>query len=223
MSINKIWGCKSLNSEQIVQNAIGGLKEDFRNNRNCFFNEHDLHHVFFCKLSQLRNLVRPEYPTRRRFFTDKEDSNEYIRGKHSFPPRGENVPKRSRRGHYDFAILDEDFYSEFKGLSDRFERLSSKNVDTNLDQEGRKYVDIAIEFKYITGQCQRENIEFCIFKLKEAEEVRKKIFLVFIRKEGISPERYEKIINFLNKMKEESKEIEMDIIEHEDDRQVLFS
>ncbi|MBI5458977.1 MAG: hypothetical protein HY987_04515, partial [Methanobacterium sp.] len=49
------------------------------------------------------------------------------------------------------AILGEDFYSEFKGLSDRFERLSSKNVDTNLDQEGKKYVDIAIEFKYITG------------------------------------------------------------------------
>jgi hypothetical protein len=213
-----------LNLEEIVQNDIGELKEDFRKNKNCFFNEHDLHHVFFCKLSQLGNVVRPEYPTRRRFFTDKEDSLEYINGKHSFPPRGENVPKRSRRGHYDFAILSEDFYSEFKGLSDRFERLSSKNIDTNLDQEGRKYVDIAIEFKYITGQCQRDNIEFSIFKLKEAEEVRKKIFLVFIRKEGISPERYEKIINFLNRMKEESKgEIDMEIIKHDDDRQVLFS
>lgn len=214
-----------MNSEQkIVQNAIRELKEDFRNNRDCFFNEHDLHHVFFCKLSQLGNLVRPEYPTRRRFFADKEDSNEYIRGKHSFPPRGENVPKSSRRGHYDFAILGEDFYLEFKGLSDRFERLSSKNVDTNLDQEGRKYVDIAIEFKYITGPCQRDTIEFSIFKLKEAEEVRKKIFLVFIKKGGMSPERYEKIINFLNRVKEESKdEIEMDIIEHDDDRQVLFS
>ena len=212
-----------MNSEEIVQKAIGELKEDFRNNRDCFFNEHDLHHVFFCKLSRLGNLVRPEYPTRRRFFADKEDSKEYINGKHSFPPRGEDVPKSSRRGHYDFAILDEDFYLEFKGLSERFERLSSKNVDTNLDQEGRKYVDIAIEFKYITGQCQRDNIEFSIFKLKEAEEVRKKIFLVFIRKRGISNERYEKIINFLRKMKEKSKEIEMDIIEHEDDLQVLFS
>jgi len=213
-----------LNSKQIIQKATGELKEDFRKNRDCFFNEHDLHHVFFCKLSQLGNLVRPEYPTRRRFFADKEDSNEYIRGKHSFPPRGENVPKSSRRGHYDFAILDEDFYSEFKGLSDRFERLSSKNVDTNLDQKGRKYVDTAIEFKYITRPCQRETIKFDIFKLKEAEEVRKKIFLVFIRKEGMSPEKYQKIINFLNRMKEESKdEIEMDIIEHDDDRQVLFS
>lgn len=212
-----------MNSEEIVQNAIEALKEDFRKNRDCFFNEHDLHHVFFCKLSQLGNLVRGEYPTRRRFFTDKEDSDGYIRGKHSFPPRGENVPKRSRRGHYDFAILGEDFYSEFKGLSDRFERLSSKNVDTNLDQKGRKYVDIAIQFKYITGKCQRENIEFDIFKLNEAEEVRKKIFLVFIRKGGMSPERYEKIINFLGKMKTESKEIEMEVIEHEDDRQVLFS
>lgn len=212
-----------MNSEKIVQNAIGELKLDFRKNRNCFFNEHDLHHVFFCKLSPLGNLVRAEYPTRRRFFADMEDSDEYIRGKHSFPPRGENVPKRSRRGHYDFAILSEDFYSEFKGLSDRFERLSSKNIDTNLDQEGRKYVDIAIEFKYIAGQCQRENIEFCIFKLKEAEEVKKKIFLVFIRKEGMSPERYEKIINFLGTVKTESKEIEMDIIEQDDDQQVLFS
>jgi hypothetical protein len=216
-------GGESLNSEEIVQNATNELKEDFRKNRDCFFNEHDLHHVFFCKLSQLGNLVRPEYPTRRRFSADKEDSKEYISGKHSFPPRGENVPKRSRRGHYDFAILDEEFYSEFKGLNDRFERLSSKNVDTNLDQEGRKYVDIVIEFKYINGPCQRENIEFSIFKLKEAEEVRKKIFLVFIRKEGMSPERYEKIINFLNRMKEESKlEINMEIIEHDDDRQVLF-
>jgi hypothetical protein len=165
-----------------------------------------------------------EYPTRKRFFADKEDSDEYISGKHSFPPRGENVPKSSRRGHYDFAILDEEFYSEFKGLSDRFERLSSKNVDTNLDQEGRKYVDVAVEFKYITGQCKRENIEFCIFKLKEAEEARKKIFLVFIRKEGMKPERYQKLINFLNRMKEESKEeIDMEIIEPDDDRQVLFS
>jgi len=207
----------------MVQNAIIELKEEFRNNKDCFFNEHDLHHVFYCKLSHLGNLVRPEYPTRRRFFADKIDREEYARGKHSFPPRGENVPGTSRRGHYDFAILSEDFYNEFKGLSDRFERLSSKNVDTNLDQEGRKYVDIAIEFKYITGPCQRKTIEFDLFKLGEAEEVRKKIFLVFIRKRGMSPERYEKTINFLNKKKEESKGIQMDIIEHEEDRQVLFS
>jgi hypothetical protein len=39
----------------------------------------------------------------------------------------------------------------------------------------------------------------------------------------MSPERYEKTINFLNKMKGESKEMQMDIIEHEEDRQVLFS
>ena len=161
-----------MNSQEIVQNATYELREDFKRNRDCFFNVHDLHHAFYGKLSQLGNLVRVEYPTRRRFFADKEDSDEYISGEHSFPPRGENVPKSSRRGHYDFVILDEGFYLEFKGLSDRFERLSSKNVDTNLDQEGRKYVDIAIEFKYITGPCQLENIEFCIFKLKEAEEER---------------------------------------------------
>ncbi len=36
-----------IKTEEIVQNAIDELIEDFKNNRDFFFNEHDLHHVFF--------------------------------------------------------------------------------------------------------------------------------------------------------------------------------
>ena len=172
----------NLNSEKIVQDAIKELINDFKTHRDCFFNEHDIHHVFYCKLSSLGNLVRPEYPTRKRFFGTKKGYDEFIPGKHSFPPLRKNVPKTSYRGHYDFAILNEEFYNEFKNQKDeRFERLSCKNVDTNWDRND-KYIDIAIEFKYIAGQFKKEYFDFDIFKLNEADEVKNKIFLVFVRK-----------------------------------------
>ena len=201
-----------MDAETIVQNGIDELITYFELHRDCFFNEHDLHHVFYGNLSILGNLIRPEYPTRKRFFGKKKGYDDFINGTHSFPPRGENVPINSYRGHYDFAVLNEDFYNEFKYQKDiRFERLSSKNVDTNSDRTD-KYLDVVIEFKYIAGQFKSEYIDFDIFKLKEAEEAKKKIFLVFVRKRGMSAERYHKIVDYLNKKKLVEKEIQMEIV-----------
>lgn len=220
-------GCVRLNSEKKVQNAIKELKIDFKNNRDRFFNEHSLHHVFFCKLSELGDLVHPEYPTRRRFIKDKGTFPTYISGKHSFPPVGENIPlKRGRgpgRGHYDFAVLNKEFYDEFKEFGNgkvreenRFERLSSKHVNTNNDQKGRKYLDVIIEFKYVVESFSKKDFvdyDFDIFKLKEAEEARKKIFLVFLRKRNIGDKRYDEVVNWLEKRKKEEDEIQIEIIQ----------
>ena len=60
-----------MDSESIVQNGINDLIDYFETHRDCFFNENDLHHVFYGNLSNLGNLVRPEYPTRKRFFGKK--------------------------------------------------------------------------------------------------------------------------------------------------------
>jgi hypothetical protein len=201
-----------LDSESIVQNGINDLIDYFETHRDCFFNEHDLHHVFYGNLSNLGNLVRPEYPTRKRFFGKKKGYDKFINGTHSFPARGKNVPVNSYRGHYDFAVLNKEFYNEFKNQKDvRFERLSSKNVDTNWDRTD-KYLDVAIEFKYIAGQFKSEYIDFDIFKLNEAEEAKKKIFLVFVRKRGMSDRRYNKIVDYLEDKKMGEKEIQMEII-----------
>lgn len=225
--INRLIEGGSLKSEEIVQNAIKELKEDFKNNRDRFFNEHALHHVFYCKLSELGELVHPEYPTRKRFKKDIGDYHEYISGKHSFHPSGENIPRKRgkgpSRGHYDFAILNKEFYDEFKDLSNskvkeenKFERLSSKDVDTNLDQEGRKYLDIVIEFKYVVRSFKQEDYvdyAYDIFKLTEAEEANKKIFLVFLRKRHISNKRYNEVLDWLNKREKEENGIQIEIVE----------
>lgn len=56
-----------MESLEIVDKAIEDLIEEFKNREDNFFNEHDIHHVFYCKLSSLGDLVHPEYPTRKRF------------------------------------------------------------------------------------------------------------------------------------------------------------
>ncbi len=105
-----------------------------------------------------------------------------MKGKHSFPPRGKNVLSKSSRGHYDFTILNEEFYNQFNNLDNskiktknRFERLSSKDVDINKDQKGIEYVKIVIRFKYMVGTFSRQAYDFDIFKLNEAEEVKKNL------------------------------------------------
>lgn len=52
-----------MGSLDIVDNAISDLIDDFKARKDYFFNEHDIHHVFYCKLSELRDLMHPEYPT----------------------------------------------------------------------------------------------------------------------------------------------------------------
>lgn len=201
-----------MDSEKIVENAIKELENEFKNNQDRFFNEHALHHVFFCKLSELGDLVHPEYPTRKRFKKDKGDSPEYISGEHSCPPS----IKGPKRGHYDFVVLKQEFYDKFKDCGNdndprknKFERLSSKDFETNLDLEGKEYLDIVIEFKYVTESFSEKNFvdyDFDIFKLKEAEEAKTKIFLVFLRKRKIGDKMYKEVINWLEKRKEEEKD-----------------
>lgn len=47
-------------------------------------------------------------------------------------------------------VFNENFYKTHKDALDRFERLSNKLVDTNLDITGQ-YIDYAFEFKYVTS------------------------------------------------------------------------
>ncbi len=219
-----------MDSEKIVENAIKELENEFKNNPDRFFNEHALHHVFFCKLSELGDLVHPEYPTRKRFKKDKGDSPEYIHDEHSFHPSF----KGPKRGHYDFVVLKKEFYDEFKDFGNdqdkkknRFERLSSKDFETNLDREEEQYLDIVIEFKYVAESFSKKNFvdyDFDIFKLKEADEAKTKIFLVFLRKRNIGDKRYDEVVNWLEKRKEEEKDkIKMFVFNLEEDSQTSLT
>ena len=75
-----------MDSLEIVDKAIENLVEEFKNREDYFFNEHDIHHVFYCKLSSLGDLVHPEYPTRMRFIRirGKNTGETYENGIHCF-------------------------------------------------------------------------------------------------------------------------------------------
>lgn len=96
-----------MNSSEIVKNAINSLCENFMDSPNNFFNEHDFHHKFFCILyPEFKDILHPEYPTRRRFVKEKGDYEKHIEGVHCFEPYETN---KGRRGHYDFVIFKETF------------------------------------------------------------------------------------------------------------------
>lgn len=102
----------------IVDNAINELIDDFKTRKDYFFNEHDIHHVFFCKLSELGNLVHPEYPTLKRFtrIRGKKTDETYKNGIHCFKPG----VKKGVRGHYDFVVLNNRFTMNTRIISIKY-------------------------------------------------------------------------------------------------------
>ena len=200
-----------MNSQKIVEKAIEELKDEFLKDEDEFFNEHDFHHIFFCKLyPQFKHLIHPEYPTRSRFVRDKGDYEKYVSGVHSSEPE---KTKTGSRGHYDFVIFNEDFYNEHKDALDRFERLSNKLVDTNLDIT-HQYIDFAFEFKYVTSGSKSfvDEVNFDIFKLNEAKEVDKKYLIVFMKKKRFSEKGFNQIIGPLETFKESEKGLDIIIV-----------
>lgn len=75
-------------------------------------------------------------------------------------------------------VLNKTFYNKYK---DNFEKLSNKTVDRNLEIN-YPYLDIVIEFKYITGTLDVREIEYDLFKLKQANEAQIKKLIIFNRK-----------------------------------------
>jgi hypothetical protein len=200
-----------MNAQEIVEKAINELRDEYLSDEDEFFNEHDFHHLFFCKLyPNFKHLIHPEYPTRNRFIRNKGDEDSYKLGKHSFQPEETN---KGVRGHYDFVIFNEKFYNEHKESLDRFERLSNKNVNTNIDRTDQ-YINFAFEFKYVTSGSKSfvEEIEFDIFKLNEANEVKNKYIIVFIKKSRFSQKGFNQIIEPLTKYKESEKDINITIV-----------
>ena len=77
-------------------------------------------------------------------------------------------------------------------------KLSNKTVLINK-KINYKYIDIAIEFKYITGYLNINEIKFDLFKLNEAEEVNNKILVVFLKKEVPNSKEISRDMQNLNK------------------------
>jgi hypothetical protein len=199
-----------MDNQAIIELKIQELSDEFYEYPDHFFNEHDFHHKFYCMMyPEFDNLLHPEYPTRMRFIKEKSNNEEYSLGIHCFNHEDENLRKNSRRGHYDFVIFKEKFYNDHIGKLDQFDRLSNKKIHTNIDIKDQ-YIEFAFEFKYITnGSISVINeIEFDIFKLKEAKEVKNKYLIIFIKK-IFSDKGFNQIIKPLNKLKEEEKGIEI--------------
>lgn len=195
-----------MSKEGIIEQKIEELADEYLENSDEFFNEHDFHHKFYCLMyPEFNNLIHPEYPTRQRFIREKASDEDYVFGTHCFNPD----IKKGVRGHYDFTIFKEEFYNEHIGTLDQFDRLSNKSVDTNIDIEDQ-YIEFAFEFKYITSGSINiiKEIEFDIFKLKEAKEVKNKYLIIFIKK-IFSDKGFNQIIKPLNKLKEENKGIKI--------------
>lgn len=192
-----------MESLEIVDKAIENLVEEFKNREDYFFNEHDIHHVFYCKLSSLGDLVHPEYPTRKRFIRirGKNSGETYENGIHCFEP---NI-KNGVRGHYDFVVLNKAFYNKYK---DNFEKLSNKTVDRDLEID-YPYLDIAIEFKYITGTLDLREIEYDLFKLKQANEAQIKKLIIFNRKGN---KNYHENLKTLEKLISSESDLQIQII-----------
>lgn len=158
----------------IIKKAINQLANEYKHNNNYFFNEHDFHHIFFNLVySDLKPYIHPEYPTVMRFIREKEKDDEYQKNKHSFSA---NI-KKGRRGHYDFVVLSREFYDKNKY---DFYKLSNKKAGINENKI--PFIEIALEFKYITDRIDIEKIKFDIFKLREGKEVKNKILIIFTRK-----------------------------------------
>ena len=195
-----------MGNQGIVELKIEDLATEFQENPDEFFNEHDFHHKFYCMLyPEFKNLIHPEYPTRKRFIKEKATEEDYVFGTHCFDPE----IKKGVRGHYDFVIFKEKFYNEHKNTLDKFDRLSNKKVDTNIDIKNQ-YIDFAFEFKYITSGSINviKEIEFDIFKLKEASEAENRYLIIFIKK-VFSDNGFKQIIEPLNKLKDSEKGLEI--------------
>ena len=164
---------------KLIKDSIEELRIEYYHNPNNFFNEHDFHHIFFniahSKLDdKSKSLLHPEYPTRKRFIREKSKNEEYTMEKHSFLLD----KKLGKRGHYDFVVLNNEFYKKYRNNLDK---LSNKTVMVNKDID-YKYIDIAIEFKFITKNLDIDEVKFDLFKLNQAEEVEAKLFIIFIKK-----------------------------------------
>jgi hypothetical protein len=109
-------------------------------------------------------------------------------------------------GHYDFVVLNETFYDQNRG---DFDKLSNKKVDINKDID-YPYIDIAIEFKYITGTFDQREIEYDLFKLKEADEVlHKKLIILTKPRKG---KNYDSMRSYLDYIEGSEKEIQIELI-----------
>lgn len=194
-----------MNSLEFVENALEELIIEFKERRDYFFSERDIHAVFYCKLTSLGDLIHPEYPTRKRFIRirGKKTDERYTEGVHCFEPSANT----GRRGHYDFAVLNQEFFNKYQ---DNFEKLSSTSVETNKDLKDH-YIDIAIEFKYITGTFDPREIEYDLFKLKQASEVKNKKLIIFTRRRP-TDKNYDGMIQSLYKIKEDEPELHIEII-----------
>jgi hypothetical protein len=200
-----------MDNKTIIELKIKELKNEFYKNPDEFFNEHDFHHKFYCMMyPEFKILFHPEYPTRKRFVKDKSDDEEYKFGIHCFNPTDQYIRKESRRGHYDFAIFKEEFYNKHKGTLKQFDRLSNKNVKTNIDIK-YPYIDSVFEFKFITNGSINviKEIDFDIFKLLNAEEAENKYLIIFLKK--LSKKGFEQLIGPLKEYKINFKEIKIEI------------
>jgi hypothetical protein len=194
----------NMNSLKVVNKAIEDLIQEFNKRPDYFFNEHDLHHVFYCKLTSLGDLIHPEYPTKKRFIRirGKKTDETYEDGVHCFEPD----VKKGRRGHYDFVVLNETFYNQNR---EDFDKLSNSTVDINKDID-YPYIDIAIEFKYITGTFDQREIEYDRFKLKKANEVLHKKLIIFTKpRKG---KNYDSMRSYLDYIEGSGKEIQIEVI-----------
>lgn len=194
-----------MDSLKIVDKAILELIEEYKKRKNYFFSEREIHAIFYCKLSSLGDLVHPEYITRKRFkrIRGKKTNERYTEGIHCFEPSD----KLGKRGHYDFGVLNKEFYTKYKY---DIKRLSNEEAGTNLDLK-IPYLDIAIEFKYITGTFDEREVEYDLFKLKQASEVENKKLIIFTKKRP-TDKNYDTMIQSLEKMSDEESEIDIKVI-----------
>ena len=199
-----------MDDQAIVEFKIQALSDEFYEHPDEFFNEQDFHHRFYCMmLPEFNNLIHPEYPTQKRFIMDKSDDEAYTYGMHAFDPDDPHIRKKSRRDHYDFAIFNDKFYNKHKDMLEQFDGLSNNNLETNIDIN-HQYIEFAIDFKYITnGSISHiKEVEFDIFKLKQAKEVKIKYLIIFIRK-IFGDEGFSQIIKPLIKLQEDEKGVEI--------------
>jgi hypothetical protein len=182
--------------EGIVEMAVNDLADEFRENSDKFFNEYDFRHRFFCKLyPEFKNLIHSEYPTRKRFIRKNASGEKYISGTHCFEPE----IKKGIKEKYALAVFKEEFYNKYKNELSRLDDLLNFDIRDI-------YIDFAFEFKYITSgdiSVIRE-IEFDIFKLKEAAEAGNKYLIIFIKK-LFGDEGFKQIIEPLNEFKKNEK------------------
>lgn len=191
---------------EIVDNAIKELIAEYQVLKNYYFREREIHYIFYGKLSSLGELVHPEYPTQKRFkrIKGKKTDETYTEGIHSFDPH----LKKGRTGSYDIVILNREFYNKYKN---NLVKLASSKVDSNKDLNC-EYIDIAIEFKYITGTFNLREVEYDIFKLKQASEVKHKKLIIFTRRR-LTDKKYPDMIKTLEKIKNDEPGLHIEIIE----------